>query len=258
MPDESLRGKVALVTGASGGLGEQFAIGLAEGGADVVLAARREPELRRVADLLEREHGVRALAVPTDVTREADVVAAVAAAVRELGRLDVLVSNAGAYVNKPLVEQTLADWRGVIAVNVTAAFLGAREAAKAMIAQGDGGSIISCSSIFAFGSGGPEFPEVGYYAAKGAITALTQAMAIELGPHEIRVNAIAPGFFPTDMSYEAMHDPDIWARHLAPRLALPGMPDNAWIRGAARFLAGDDGRYVTGQTLVVDGGWRAF
>lgn len=249
-----LEGRVALVTGASAGLGEQFAHALAEEGVDLVLAARRADRLDAIAEELQSRYGIRALATATDVANEADVVAAVARAVDELGRLDVLVNNAGTLVCKPLIDQTLADWHEVMDVNLTSAFVASREAARAMIRQGQG-SIVNISSIFAFGAL-REFPEVAYYASKGGMVAMTKALAVELGDHGIRVNAIAPGFFPTPMG--AGITQDIRDRVIDPRTCLESKPDLTWIRGALCFLASDEARFVTGATLAVDGGWMAF
>ncbi|HET6998567.1 MAG TPA: SDR family oxidoreductase [Solirubrobacterales bacterium] len=254
MAHYGLDGRVALVTGASVGLGEQFAHGLAESGADVVLAARRTELIERLAEELIERHGVRALAVTTDVAREQDVVDAVAAAVRGLGRLDILVNNAGSLISKPIVEQTIGDWHEVMDANLTSAFLASREAARVMIEQGSG-AIVNVSSIFAFGAL-REFPEVSYYASKGGMISLTKALAVELGDHGIRVNAIAPGFFPTPMG--AGISEELRDRVIEPRTCLPSRPDNEWIRGAVCFLASDDARFITGATLTVDGGWTAF
>jgi gluconate 5-dehydrogenase len=254
MAGYGLEGKVALVTGASAGLGAEFARGFAEAGAHVVLAARRTELIEALAEELRDRHGVRAIAVTTDVSLEADVVRAVELATTELGRLDVLVNNAGTLVCKPLVEQTLADWQLVIDTNLTSVFLASREAARPMIAQRSG-AIVNIGSIFGTGAT-REFPEVGYYASKGAIEALTKALAVELGDFGVRVNAIAPGFFPTDMG--AGISDEIRQRLIEPRTCLTSRPDNEWIRGAACFLASDEARFVTGQTLAVDGGWTAF
>lgn len=250
----ALDGRAALVTGASAGLGREFALGLAESGADVVLAARRLELLEDVAAEIRERCGVRALPVATDVTVEADMVEAVALAKRELGRLDILVNNAGTLVAKPVVEQTLADWHLVMDTNLTSVFVASREAARTMIEQRSG-SIINIGSIFGLAAT-REFTEVGYYASKGAIGALTKALAVELGDYGVRVNAIAPGFFPTDMGADITDE--LRARLIEPRTCLEARPDNAWIRGAACFLASDDARFITGQTLAVDGGWTAF
>jgi NAD(P)-dependent dehydrogenase (short-subunit alcohol dehydrogenase family) len=255
MTHYNLEGRVAIVTGASGGLGEQFARALAECGAAVVLAARRGDVLHRLADEVRGEHGVSALAVETDISREEDVVRLVARTVAEFGTVDVLVNNAGMYIVKPLIEQTLDDWRTVMDVNLTSAFLGCREVAKVMIPKRSG-SIVNVASTFGFG--GTIFPEVSYYASKGGMIALTKALAVELGKSDIRVNAIAPGFFPTPMSIGAMTDEGIRTTVIEPRTALPYLAENEWIRGALCFLVSDDARYVTGHTLAVDGGWLAF
>jgi NAD(P)-dependent dehydrogenase (short-subunit alcohol dehydrogenase family) len=250
-----LEGKVAIVTGASSGLGEQFSNALAECGASVVLAARRGDLLRRLADELSERYGVKTLAVETDVAREGDVVRLVERTVEELGTVDVLVNNAGMYIVKPLVEQTLEDWRVVMDVNLTSAFLGCREAAKVMIPKRSG-AIVNVASTFGFG--GTIFPEVSYYASKGGMVALTKALAVELGKDNIRVNALAPGFFPTAMSIGAMTDDRIRQTVIEPRTALPELAENEWIRGALCFLVSEDAHYVTGHTLAVDGGWLAF
>jgi NAD(P)-dependent dehydrogenase (short-subunit alcohol dehydrogenase family) len=250
-----LDGQVAIVTGASSGLGREFSLALAESGAQVVLAARREELLVGLAEEIEREHGVRALAVRTDVTREADIVALVERTVAELGTVDILVNNAGVYVFKPLVEQTLEDWRTVMDVNLTSAFLASREVAKVMIPKRSG-CIVNIASTSGFGA--MRFTEVSYYASKGGMVMLTKALAIELGPSDIRVNAIAPGFFPTPMSIAAMTDETIRTTVIEHRTALPRLAENEWIRGAVCFLASDDARFITGHTLVVDGGWLAF
>lgn len=248
-----LDGRVAIVTGASAGLGEQFCHGFAASGANVVLAARREELLEQVAAAVRAEHGVEALVVRTDVARERDVVRLVETAARELGRVDVLVNNAGNLIAKPLLEQTLDDWSSVIDTNLTATFLASREAARFMVPR-KSGSIINISSIFAFGAAA-QFQEVGYYAAKGGIVSLTKALAVELGKANVRVNAIAPGFFPTPIATgvtDEVRKELIW-----PRTALPYTAENEMIRGAACFLASDDARFVTGETLVVDGGHLA-
>jgi NAD(P)-dependent dehydrogenase (short-subunit alcohol dehydrogenase family) len=255
-----LDGRVAVVTGASVGLGEEFARGLAESGAHVVLAARRLDRLERIAAELESDHGVRALPIRTDVTREHEMEALIETAVRELGTVDILVNNAGLSVGRPLLEHTLDDWQRVLDVNLTAVFLGCREAARVMVPRRSG-SIINISSVFGF-QATKRYPVVGYYASKGGVTGLTVALAVELGRHDVRVNAIAPTFVPTEMSQGMFADTDEAERLrqelLWPKTALPELARPEWFRGAACFLASDDSRYVTGQTLAVDGGWLAL
>ncbi|TFG12636.1 glucose 1-dehydrogenase [Candidatus Thorarchaeota archaeon] len=255
MAKYDLDGKIAIITGGSGGLGEQFAHGLAEAGSNVVLAARREKNLEQIADELSKKYDVRSLPIKTDVTKEADIINMVEATVDEFGTVDILVNNAGMYVVKPLIEQTLDDWNLVMDVNLTSTFIASREVAKIMIPK-ESGCIINISSTF--GLGATEFTEVGYYASKGGVIALTKALAVELGKHNIRVNSIAPGFFPTDMSIEAIETDEIREKMIEPRTALPMLAKKEWIRGAVAFLASDDARYITGHTLAVDGGWLAY
>lgn len=251
----NLKGKTAIITGASSGLGEQFALGLAESGADVVLAARRMELLQKIASAIEETYGTSAVPVKTDVREEKEIISLIKTTESRFGKIDILVNNAGVYVVKPLTEQTLEDWRKVMDVNLTSAFLASREAARIMIPK-KAGTIINTSSTF--GLGATEFTEIGYYASKGGIIAMTKALAVELGKHNIRVNAIAPGFFPTAMSAEAFKDDDIRERVIRPRTALPMFAQNEWIRGAVCFLASDEAKYITGHTLAVDGGWLAY
>jgi NAD(P)-dependent dehydrogenase (short-subunit alcohol dehydrogenase family) len=251
----NLDGKVVIITGASGGLGEQFAHAFAESGANVVLGARREKILKKVADEVADKYKTKTLSIKTDVTVESDIINLINSTVKELGTVDVLVNNAGMYIVKPLTEQTLEDWHTVMDVNLTSAFLATREVAKVMIPK-KSGSVINISSTFGFGA--TEFTEISYYASKGGLVTMTKALAVELGKHNIRVNAIAPGFFPTSMSIGAMEDKAISDRVIRPRTALPMFAENEWIRGAACFLASDDAKYITGHTLAVDGGWLAY
>ena len=250
-----LDNKVVIITGASGGLGEQFAHAFAESGAHMVLGARREDLLEKVADDVSKKYGIKAFPVKTDVSQEKDIIRLVNTTVNEFETVDVLVNNAGIYIVKPLIEQTLEDWNTVMDVNLTSAFLASREVAKVMIPERSG-SIINISSTFGFG--GTEFTEISYYVSKGGLVTMTKALAVELGKYNIRVNAIAPGFFPTAMSIEAMTDKSISERMIKPRTALPMFAKNEWIRGAACFLASDDARYITGHILAVDGGWLAY
>jgi NAD(P)-dependent dehydrogenase (short-subunit alcohol dehydrogenase family) len=254
-----LDGRVAVVTGASAGLGAEFCHALAECGANVVLAARREERLRALRAELEKRYGVRALPVRTDVGQESDIVELMRSAVAAFGTIDVLVNSAGTTLAKPLLEHTLDDWRATIDVNLTATFLACREAARVMVPKRSG-SIVNISSVFAF-TAVPHFPIVGYYASKGGVTALTKGLAVELGKSNVRVNEIAPTFFPSEMSRgmfadsaeaERLRQEVLW-----PRTALPELPKPEYVRGAVCFLASDDARYVTGHTLAVDGGWLA-
>ena len=255
MAKYNLEGKAVIITGASAGLGEQFAHGFAESGANVVLAARRMELLKKISKDVSDKHEVTAIPYKTDVAVESDIINLVKHTVEQLGTVDVLVNNAGMYIVKPLIEQTLEDWNIVMNVNLTSAFLATREAAKVMIPK-KSGSIINISSTFGFG--GTVFTEVSYYASKGGLVTMTKALAVELGQYNIRVNAIAPGFFPTAMSIGVMEDKKLRETMVEPRTALPMLAENEWIRGAACFLASEDAKYITGHTLAVDGGWLAY
>ena len=255
MASYNLDGKVVIITGASQGLGEQFAHGFAESGAHVVLAARNKERLENIATVLHSKYQAKTLVVQTDVAKEEQIINLVEKTVNEFGTVDILVNNAGMYIVKPLLEQTLEDWETVMNVNLTSAFIASREVAKIMIPK-KSGVIINMASTF--GYGGTSFTEISYYVSKGGLVIMTKALAVELGKSNIRVNAIAPGFFPTAMSKGAFEDDKIRKSMIDPRTALPMYAENEWIRGAALFLASDDAKYITGHTIAVDGGWLAF
>jgi len=243
-----VRGRRVLVTGASSGLGRHFALTLARAGADVVLAARRL-EACEAAAAEARASGVRAAAVALDVTDAASVKAAAEAAERALGGLDVLVNNAGIAVTRPLLELTESDWDRVLDTNLKGAWLTAVETAKRMAAAGTGGSVINVASVLAFRV---TKQLSSYIAAKAGLVHLTRAMALELAPHGIRVNALAPGYVETDMN-RAFFATEAGAKLVrrVPQGRL-GQPDD--LDGALLLLASDASRYMTGAALVIDGG----
>ncbi len=251
----NLTGKTAIITGASAGLGEQFAYALASSGANVTIGARRLDKLREIAQKIQSDFDVQVLPVRTDVMKEDDIVRLIRTTSNKIGPVDIMVNNVGNYLAKPLIEQTLDDWNYVLNLNLTSAFIGCREAAKVMIPRKTG-CIINLASTYSFGA--TRFPVVSYYAAKTGIIGLTKALAVELGPHNIRVNAIAPGFFPTDQSKDAFSDKETREKLIEPRTALPYLSEVEWIRGAVCFLASNDAKYITGHTLAIDGGWLAF
>jgi 2-deoxy-D-gluconate 3-dehydrogenase len=249
----TLAGKVAVVTGASRGLGRAMAIALAEAGADVALAARSKPDLEETAHLVERA-GRRALVAPTDVTSYPAVEALMQSAIAALGRLDVVVNNSGVARVAPLVEWTPEEWRALLDVNLGGVFNGCRAAASHLIARGAGKVINVSSMLGAVGLPGYTI----YSATKGAIVAFTRTLGVEWARHNIQVNAIAPGWFSTDMSAPAFEGGD---DKLADRLLrdIParrrGRPEE--IGPLAVYLASAASDFMTGQTIYLDGGHTA-
>ncbi|HEX9822746.1 MAG TPA: SDR family oxidoreductase [Methylomirabilota bacterium] len=246
-----MAGKVAVVTGASRGLGRAMAVALAEAGADVALAARAKRELEETAHQAER-HGVRTLAIPTDVASYAAVESLMAQTVSALGRLDIVVNNAGVARVAPLAEASLDDWRATLDVNLSGVFHGCRAAAPFLIRQ-RAGKIINLASVLA-AAGLPGYTM--YAATKGGVISLTRALAVEWARHDIQVNAIAPGWFVTDMNEAAFADPRIHERLTRDIPARrTGRPEE--IGPLAVYLASSGSDFMTGQTLFLDGGHTA-
>jgi NAD(P)-dependent dehydrogenase (short-subunit alcohol dehydrogenase family) len=251
----SLSGKTALVTGGGRGLGEYVARGFAEAGAAVVVCSRKLEACEAVAEAL-RQGGGRALALACDVADAEDVERAVAATVDAFGAVDVLVNNSGATWGAPPEEMPLDRFDQVMAVNVRGVFLMAQAAGRRMIAAGRGGSIVNVSSVAAFKGGRPGALQAsGYAASKGAVVSLTRDLAGSWAHHGIRVNCLAPGWFPTRMSRGVLEQA---GDRLLATIPLGRYGEPADIQGAALFLASAASAYVTGQTLLVDGGQTAW
>ena len=224
---------------------------LAGAGADVALAARSKGDLEETARRVQAA-GRRALVVPTDVAVYAEVEALMARAIRELGRLDIVVNNSGVAKVAPLAEMTAADWRFMVDVNLTGAFNGCRAAAPHLIAQ-TSGKVINVASVL----GQVGLPGYTIYAAtKGGVIALTRALGVEWARHGIQVNAIAPGWFRTPMTDEAFADPGINAR-LTRDIPMRRIGRPEEIGPLAVFLAGSASDFMTGQTIFLDGGHSA-
>ncbi|MEW6032453.1 MAG: glucose 1-dehydrogenase [Bacillota bacterium] len=249
-----LTGKVALVTGGSRGIGRAICLGLATFGADVgVLARDRETGEDTAARV--RAMGRRAVFVQADVSDVAQVREAVRDTVREFGRLDILVNNAGVGAQTPAEQVTPEEWEAIIGINLKGLFFCSQEAAKVMIAQGQGGRIINVASIF--GIVGSELGASVYHASKGAVVNLTRALACEWAKYGILVNSIGPGFIVTDMT-RAIQEMPALAELLERRHALGrfGCPEECV--GAVVFLASRASTFVTGENLFVDGGYTAW
>jgi NAD(P)-dependent dehydrogenase (short-subunit alcohol dehydrogenase family) len=243
-----LEGKVALVTGASSGLGNHFARTLAASGATVIVAARRTGKLAALVEAIAAAGG-KAIAVPMDVNDPASIEAGFAAAVRAAGAPDIVVNNAGTAVTKPSIDLTEADWRGVLDTNLDGVWRVAQAGAKAMIAAGKGGSIVNIASILGVRVAGALLP---YATSKAAVVQLTKALALEWARYRIRVNAIAPGYVETDMNREALNSEQGAALVKRVPQRRIGRPEE--LDGALLLLASEAGSYMTGSVVVVDGG----
>ena len=247
-----VEGKVALVVGAGGGIGGAGAEGLAREGAAVACADIDAAAAEAVAARI-RAAGGRAMAIALDVRNRSAVDDAVAATVREFGRLDVLVDCAGVSHGQNFLDLDSAEWDRIIAVNLTGMFHLGQAAARQMARQGSGGSIINVTSQLAEVAR-PE--RAAYVASKGGGRSLTHAMALDLAAHSIRVNAIAPGPTLTGLTRASYEDPERRRATLA-QIPLGRMGDPQDLVGAILFLASDESRWATGSTVTVDGGWNA-
>jgi NAD(P)-dependent dehydrogenase (short-subunit alcohol dehydrogenase family) len=249
MPDLRLDGRIALVTGGSRGLGLGMALALAHTGADVALAARTVEQLEQAAELVAAT-GQKALIVPTDVSRVESVRAMIHQTADHFGRLDILVNGAGINIRQPAASLTEEDWDRLMAINLKSVFFACQEAAKIMRRQGKG-KIINLGSL----SFEIVVPNIALYAvSKGGMRQLTRALAVEWAADNINVNALAPGRFWTAMTDAVFANDELYesAVSVIPQ-GRPGIPSD--LAGATVLLASDASDYITGQTIVVDGGW---
>lgn len=248
IPDRfSLAGKIAVITGASSGLGVAYAVGMAQAGAKVVLGARRLDRLKETVALVQAIGG-EAIAVETDVTRVDDCDALVAAAVDGFGRVDVLVNNAGSGGEYHVVtEDPPEHFRSIVDLNLNGSYWMVQACARVME---PGSSIINISSVMALTTA--KMPAAAYSASKAAVLGLTRDLAAQLGPRGIRVNAILPGVFPSEAT--AHYSDNYKAKVVAARIPIGRIGDPSDIAATAVFLASDAASYITGVSLPVDGG----
>jgi len=249
-----LQGKSALITGAAQGIGLACAQAFALEGAAVMLADRDEAQGRAAAERLAQS-GARAAFVACDVSRGAQVQAAVDATVKAFGRLDILVANAGIVHACEFLDLKEEDFQRVLDVNLKGVFLAGQAAARQMVKQGGGGAIINMSSVNAVMAIPNQVP---YVVSKGAINQLTKVMALSLAPHAIRVNGIGPGTILTELARTAVLGNREAERKILSRTPLGRMGEPSEIASVAAFLASDEASYLTGQTLYPDGGRLAL
>ena len=255
VPDRlSLKGRVAMVTGGSRGIGKAFAVGLAEAGADVVVVSRKTKEEGEAVAAELRQIGAKgSFAVLADVTSRASLDAAVDETVKRLGKLDIMVANAGIGIDVNAEDMTEDQWDRLMDVNLKGVFFAAQAAAKHMIPR-KSGNIIVTSSLSAFVANGN--PQACYNTSKAGVNMLVKCLAYEWARHNIRVNAIAPGFIMTDILGPYLSEfPDEAYGYMIKPAAMNriGTPDE--LAGAAVFLASDASSYMTGQCMVIDGGY---
>lgn len=251
---QNLKNKVALITGARQGMGKSHAIALANQGAKVVVTDINQTDCQKVVDEIKNSGG-EAIAFKLDVSDKSEVDSVVAEIVKKFGQLDILINNAGIVQFKPFLELSEEDWDRTIDINLKGEFLCAQAAAKVM-KEREGGVIVNIVSV-AMGQQGIGMPNIAHYcASKGGIAAMTEALAVELAPFNIRVNAIAPGLIETPMIDVVKSDPKMLEAMLQ-RVPLKRVGRPEEVSELVVFLASDSSSYMTGAVVVIDGGWLA-
>jgi NAD(P)-dependent dehydrogenase (short-subunit alcohol dehydrogenase family) len=249
--DRPLTGKVAVVTGAGRGLGRAIALALAAAGADVALAARSAGQLESVAEEIGAL-GTRGLAVPTDITDAEAVDALARRTVEAFGHVDILVNNSGIVSSTPLLEQSTEEWDAVHATNVRGTFLATRAVGRHLVDQGHG-KVINIASNFAFKG---VARHAAYCSSKAAVVAFTRSMAIEWARHNVQVNALAPGYFATDLNAGVRAD-DAALERITRSIPARRMGEPDELAPWLLLLAGPASDFMTGETIVIDGGQTA-
>lgn len=249
----SLHKKIAIVTGASRGIGRAIAIGFARAGADLILVSRKKADLEHVAKEIS-ELGKKAFPIVADIGVPEDIRMAVKRTLEHFPRIDILVNNAGiSPVLKRAEEMSLYEWETILKVNLTGTFLFCQEVGKVMIQQG-GGKIINMVSVGAIVG----FPrQAGYCASKGGILQLTKVLALDWARFNIQVNAIGPAYIETELT-QGMRESKVISENLLRRTPMGRFGKPEEIVGAALYLASDASSYITGQTIFVDGGWLSY
>ena len=249
-----LKNKTAIVTGARRGMGRAHALVLAKAGARVMVADISSEECEKVVKEIEKNGG-EAMAIKCDVSKKEEVDKMIETVVKKWGKLDILINNAGIAQFVPFLQMTEAEWDKTININLKGYFLCAQAAAKEMQRQGSG-AIVNIASV-AMGQVGVGFPSLTHYcASKGGIVGMSEAMAIELAPYNIRVNVVSPGAIDTPMIDPVKQDKAAMAGILA-RVPLRRVGKPEEVANAVLFLASDESSYMTGSVVVVDGGWLA-
>ncbi|MCK4520662.1 SDR family oxidoreductase [Candidatus Parcubacteria bacterium] len=247
-----LKNKVAIITGARRGMGRTHALILAKAGAKVVVSDISQEDCEKVVEEIKKNKG-EAMAVKCDVSKKEEVDEMVKKTVEKFGKIDILVNNAGICQFKLFLELTEEDWARTLDINLKGYFLCAQAAVKEMAKQ-KFGRIINISSV-AMGQQGIGFPNIVHYcASKGGIIGMTEALAVELAPYNIRVNAIAPGMIETPMIESVKQDPKTMEGMLA-RVPMHRVGKPEEVSNLVLFLASDESSYITGSTVVIDGGW---
>src|ERR1035441_9358275 len=243
-----LSGKVALVTGTSRGLGQYFARALAKAGADLAITSRDKSSLAAFADEIHAL-GRKTFSADLDVRDHSSIQSAIAAVEYHFGKIDILVNNAGCNIRKPALDVTWDDWNTILETNLRGSFFVAQAAARGMVERGYGRiiNIGSVTSVSGFAGLAP------YGASRGGIKQLTMSLADDWGRHGVTVNCLAPGWFKTQQN-RVLYENAAWVEYITDRIPVkrPGRPDD--LDGAVVFLASESSRYITGQTLLVDGG----
>ncbi|CAH2713427.1 5-keto-D-gluconate 5-reductase [Neobacillus rhizosphaerae] len=249
----SLKGKTAIVTGGGRGLGQQIAVAYAEAGANIVVCSRNLDACQQFSDAL-KAHGVRSIAFKCDVSNPDDIQHVVDDTVKEFGSIDILVNNSGTSWGAPALEMPVDKWDKVMDINLKAVFLFSQAVGKIMVEQRSG-KIINIASIAGMGGQDPFIMDaIGYAVSKGAVITLTKDLAVKLAPHNVHVNAIAPGFFPTKMAKAIL---DYSGEKILERTPAGRFGSDNDMKGPALFLASAASDYVFGHVLVVDGGTTA-